>query len=260
VVRTAVALKRRKSIIAGCDDAPVVEVPWGEPKHVTLIYPYYENPMMLARQVEGWAALPGSVLQWLSFIIVDDGSPDHPAGTVLRSLTRPPRLSLYRIEVDIRWNWIAARNLALFRAEGWCLLTDMDHVCTEGLLRHVVHGAHDPETIYRFSRREHSGEPIKPHPNSWLMTRDMFWKIGGYDEAFSGHYGTDGEYRRRCVKTAPIRILRDELVRHEFQLDASTDRYKRKQPEDRMVQKIIAARGPDWKPKTLSFPWTHVPL
>lgn len=88
----------------------------------------------------------------------------------------------------------------------------------------------------------------------------MFWRIGGYDEALSGYYGTDGDYRRRCAATAPIRILRDKLIRHEFFMDSSTTRYLRKQPEDSAVSRIVAQRGNGWKPLTLSFPYREIHL
>lgn len=253
------SLKKRVSA-PGCDDAPIVKIERGEAtKPVTLIYPYYENPQFLIYQLRQWWAWPPAIRQFLSAIIIDDGSPNSPASTVLQYAAEPFPIRLYRIEVDVRWNWLAARNIGFQHARpGWCSVTDMDHVYPLDTLVTLITGIHDPETIYRYSRVEHSGEDIKPHPNSWFLTRDMFWRIGGHDEALSGHYGTDGEYRRRCVKTAPIRIMTDPLVRHEYIMDSSTTHYKRKQPEDKAVQKIIAARGKDWKPKKLSFPYREI--
>lgn len=254
------AVVRRTVGVKGCDDAPYVSVPMGtEPKRVTFVVPYYENPATLVRHLDRWSAI--SLTAPLAVIVVDDGSPECPAEPILKGRELPFSLRLYRIEVDVRWNWLAARNLGMeMAAEGWCVLTDIDHFVPSVTFLSLAMGRHDPATIYRFSRREHTGERIKPHPNSWFMTRAMFWRIGGYDETLSGHYGTDGEYRRRAAATAPIRILTDELDRHEFVLDSSTTRYLRKQPEDAAVAKLIAARGPDWKPRTLSFPWRRVLL
>lgn len=114
--------------------------------------------------------------------------------------------------------------------------------------------------IYRLSRREHTGKAIHPHPNSMLMTRAMFWKVGGYDEELSGHYGTDGDWRRRCAATAKVLTLSDELVRHEYVGDSSTSGYLRKQPQDAGKKAIIARRGKGWRPKVLSFPYHEVEL
>lgn len=243
---------KRKVSAPGCDDAPYVTVSENAiHKPFTLIVPYYENPQALAWQTDRWSRYAAGLMR---VIVVDDGSPDNPAPTSLW-------YDLYRIEVDVRWNWLAARNIGAHMAEpGWILLTDMDHVIPPATMERLLWGEHDPSIIYRFSRSEADGTPVHPHPNSWFMTRDMFWRIGGYDEALSGYYGTDGEYRRRAAATAPIRILTDKLVRHEFYLDASTTRYERKQPEDAVVQMRIASRGKDWKPRVLSFPWHAVPL
>ncbi len=242
-----------------CAKMPVVTPRNGDPKLVTIVLPYYENPQFLRRQLAWLGTFPASLRQWLSLIVVDDGSPDAPAQREMTALSPELRsMRLFRIDVDVRWNWLAARNIGLHAADdGWCLLTDIDHVIPESTASAVVYGAHDPNTIYGFSRIEHTGETLAPHPNSWLMTRDMFWKVGGYDEALSGHYGTDGDWRRRCAATAPIHILSDRLIRHEHVGDSSTTHYLRKQPEDAGVKQIVAARGKGWRPKTLSFPY-HV--
>lgn len=240
----------------GCDDAPVVEVCVGSSplRHVTFIYPYYENPQFLAKQFELWESYADVLRQRLSVIIVDDGSP-LPLVKAMTSLPLYVDLSIYRIEVDIRWNWLAARNVGAFHADnGWLLLTDMDHMVRYETFRALIHGEFDPNVIYRFQRVE-NGRLIHPHPNSWFMTRKMYWKIGGYDEALSGFYGTDGDYRRRCAATAPIKIINYPLERHEHEGDSSTRRYKRKQPEDATGKRIAKARGPNWQPKVLSFPY-----
>lgn len=234
---------------------PVVKVLQGtQPKAVTFIYPYYESPQFLETQAETWRAYPAEVAEAVSLIVVDDGSPEpvvKPDGL--------PSLRLFRIELDIRWNWLAARNIGAHHAQdGWLLLTDMDHVVPSETARSIVFGQHDPSVVYAFSRREHTGAFVTPHSASFLLTRQVFWRIGGYDEALAGFYGSDGDFRRRVVQTAPIQVLTDVLVRHEYVSDASTTRYLRKQPEDAAVQRIVAARTPDWRPKTLSFPYHEV--
>lgn len=240
-----------------CKDLPVVSVPnGGTPKRVTLVMPYYENPGFFLVQCKGWwEAAPIGVREHVRAIVVDDGSPvpmPTPPAT-------PFPLSLYRIEVDVRWNWLAARNIGAHHADdGWLLLTDMDHVVPAETFRSVVYGQHDPHVVYAFSRRERTGEVIWPHSASFLMTRQMFWTIGGYDERLSGHYGTDGIYRRRLMATAPVKVLTDALVRYEYVLDSSTARYGRKEAQDKRVQTIAQTLPVGSKPKTLSFPYHQV--
>ena len=240
---------------------PTVTAPQSDQaKPVTLIVPFYLNARFLRAHLAWWRTFPAYLRAHLSAIIVDDGSPE-PAADVLRVGDHPFPIRLFRIREDVRWNWLAARNIGFHHApDGWCLVTDMDHVVPESTVSAVVYGHHDADVIYGFSRREHTGVTIAPHPNSWLMTRAIFWKVGGYDEALSGCYGTDGDWRRRMAAVAPIHILTDRLIRHEYQDDSSTTAYLRKQPEDAKVKQIIAARGKGWKPKTLSFNYDEVPL
>lgn len=240
-----------------CAELPVVTARTAaEPKRLTLVMPFYENPAFLRQHLAWWGTYPAHLREQLTAIIVDDGSPSSPARVVLEESAHPFQIRLFRIELDVRWNWIAARNIGMHHApDGWCLLTDMDHVVPESTAAAVVYGQHDLGTIYGFSRIEHTGEALQPHPNSWLMTKAMFWQVGGYDEILSGYYGTDGDWRRRCAAAAPMAILTDRLIRHEYQADSSTTRYLRKQPQDAAVGRLVARRGRNWRPIVLSFPF-----
>lgn len=230
-------------------------------KHVTIVRAYYENPATLRQHLDELATMPTPLLSWLSMIVADDGSPDAPAEQVLRDYgDLPVPVRLFRMDVDVRWNWLGARNVAMHYSEAtWHLITDMDHHTPETTLRSLVTATHDANTVYRLSRLENTRQPIHPHPNSWFMTREMFWKIGGFNEAASGFYGTDGDYRRRVAKRATVVMLDEHLIRREKMGDASTRRYKRKQPEDVEGKRILRQWG-DRPPRVLSFPHHEVAL
>ena len=87
-------------------------------------------------------------------------------------------------------------------------------------------GKLDERKVYRFSRVDAPDmTPYKPHPNSWVFTRGMFNRIGGYDERLSGFYGTDGEFGKRVERaTAKVVLLDEVLIRYprEVIADAST--------------------------------------
>lgn len=239
---------------------------------VTLVLPYYRNPDMLARQYANIAALPADVRGALQLIVVDDGSPKTPAfppGGVKTAAEAVAELGiagfqLYRVEVDVRWNWLTCRNIGVEKAKTeWVLLTDMDHLTPEDTLRRITEHKLNPRKAYRFSRLDLPDlTPYKPHPNSWLMTRELFDKIGGYDERFSGFYGTDGEFRDRVRANAEVVMLDQPLIRvpREVVPDASTTTYLRKQPEDHdgvtRIRARIAAEG--GRPHRLTFPYHQV--
>ena len=242
---------------------PHVDVPQGaEPKHVTIVLPYYENPRFLAVQLAQWVNRPARLGAYLSLIVCDDASPRYPAEAVIASMDLGPDVRLFRnTGPDIAWNWIGARNRGAHEAEdGWLLMTDMDHVLPQSTAEALVYGKHSPSAVYAFERREHSGEKIHPHSASFFMTKAMFWKIGGYDERFAGHYGSDGQYRKRLRATAPLLVSSDRLIRYERQGDSSTTAYDRKSPEDNEAIVRIAKEIEGTPPLVLSFPYVEVAL
>lgn len=233
-------------------------------KKITLVLPYYENPTMLAEQQRVWASYPRALKQALRIIVVDDGSPRAPAAPHVRKTGVP--FELYRCLVDVRWNWIFCRNLAMHQAQTeWALMTDIDHVVPVETLSALVNGEHDGRSVYRFSRKDAPNlTPYKPHPNSWFLRRKLFFRIGGYDERFSGYYGTDADFRDRVRAAArDVIMLPQHLVRYprEVVADASTTHYGRKEEQDHInVSRIRAEREAEgnWRPKNLTFPWERV--
>lgn len=234
-------------------------------KALTLIMPYYDNPSMLLEQQRQWGKYPPELRARLHVIVVDDGSPRWPALPVVYSIEQLGLASfqLYRTGVDVRWNWLFCRNLAVSKATtDWVLMTDIDHVMPGKTLAAVLDGVLHESMAYRFSRVDAPNKtPYKPHPNTWMMTRALFDKIGGYDERFSGYYGTDGEFRRRVEeRSAGIVILPQVMVRYprEVLADASTTTYGRKEKQDREnVRRIVLERQEikGWQPLRVTFPY-----
>lgn len=238
-------------------------------RRITLCLPFYLNRTMLARQLDSIDALPANIRSEIGVIIVDDGSPEPAQG---RKLNGVP-LSLYRIGVDVRWNQDAARNIAVHHSRTqWVLLTDIDHLVPEQTWWGLISQKYSKQYVYRFKRSTldvDSPKPkiseYKPHPNSWYMTRAMYDHIGGYDERFAGHYGTDSEFRDRVqanaldVKMLPLELWR---VPRTTIADASTTTLTRKgDPIDAgAIARIKVQRAAEigWTTKRLSFPYSEV--
>lgn len=235
-------------------------------RDLTLILPYYRNAMMLQAQQELWRSYPDDLKSRLHVIVVDDGSPKFKAQQYFEDAGLASS-RLYRILVDVRWNWLACRNLGVSEATtDWVLLTDIDHLLPAETLRRILDGDLDPNDAYCFSRVDAPDRTPchKPHPNTWLMTRKMFNTIGGYDERFSGYYGTDGEFRDRVhMNVGAVVLLPEVMIRvpREVIPDASTTTYGRKEPQDREgVSRIRNERMMlgKWKPMRLTFPWERL--
>ena len=237
---------------------------------LTVCLPYYENPGMWQRQCESFRTLPEKWKEFIHLIVVDDGSPKHPAVK-----PDPPlgiEFQLYRMKVDIPWNQDACRNLAAHHASTeWLLLTDIDHLVPHKTMGKVISVELDPEIAYQFNRvSEPEMKEYKPHPNSWLMTKALYWKAGGYDERFAasfgetwGIYGTDGLFRKQVRGVAKIKPFKMPLVRvpREVTSDASTTTYDRRthdmDAKRTMVKELIKNSG-SREPATLTFPWERI--
>jgi len=198
---------------------------------MTLIYPYYNSAGMLKKQLEGWLALPDKVLEQIAIILIDDCSPKTPAMPVLKKHGFPNAdfpLSHYRVLRDIPWNQHGCRNLGAKIAEdGWLFLSDIDHVLPvesiEGLLcRELDQGKfytlqrvtavkkEDGNLKYDLMTDIH-GKP-KPHPNTFLVTREKFWECGGYDEDYCGTYGGDGPFSRALERVAKREHIQELML------------------------------------------------
>jgi len=224
---------------------------------------------MLQEQQKYWDTYPDYIKEQLEVIVVDDCSPNKPAKDYINPNVEYD-LSLYRIQKNVRWNWLACRNLGAYKAKNkWLLLTDMDHAVDsrviKNLWRNVKH--FDDECIYMFERKDAPNlTQYKPHDDSYFMTRGMFWKVGGYDEDLSGFYGTSGNYRRRAGAKSKrlIRLKGLYLIRYprEVIADASTSEFTRKDPAQKeKLKKIIDSKKHARKPiKTLSFPYEEICL
>jgi glycosyltransferase involved in cell wall biosynthesis len=237
---------------------------------LSMVMPYYRNPGMLAHQYEVWAAYPEAQTADIEIVLVDDGSPD-PAVDVARPAGLPA-LRIYRVLIDRPWNQHGARNLGVLMATAPRLfLTDMDHVLTAESLAALLN-ADDPAVVHTFPRLDapgltptlgRDGRP-KPHPNTFAMARDTYWRAGGYDCRLCGIYGTDSEFRRRLGGVVPLRELPGcPIVRYPREVirDASTTTLARKEGRGDTKQRVldrIRREGSEADIVTINFPWERV--
>jgi len=242
---------------------------------VTLCLSYYENPEVLALQYERLRDLPAILKEHIRVIVVDDGTaaPAHSSLPGPGAKTGPftpafkeklfgVDLRLLAMDVDVRWNQDACRNLAVSQAETkWLLLTDIDHLIPAATWRSIITQRLSWKKVYTFERKTGPGLSVRnPHPNTWLLTRDTFEAAGGYDERFAGYYGTDGDFRDRLRRVAVIEQL--PLVIHEVTPDMVSDcrtrRYERKTHDDRVTIPEIKKRRGNAPTVRNRFPWHEV--
>lgn len=205
-------------------------------KEITLLYAYYENPQMLTAQLREWLMWEPVHNLRTKFIIVDDGSQKYPAMPIILSAMSIQQLDLqvFRVLEDRPWGQDAARNIGMaYTKTDWVLMTDMDHMVTFGEIGELIRFEPNRKTYYMPRRVTTGGMSRHPHPNSFIMHKHDFWRMGGYDEDFVGYYGSDGNFRK-CAKGSGLiewemegfRLV--EYTRDEIE-DANTVKYSRKE-------------------------------
>lgn len=234
--------------------------------NLTIVHGYYMNPGMLNLQLATMADYHADIKAKLEYIVVDDGSPlgFRAEEAIPQSCNPGFDFWLYRILTDLRWNQDGARNLGAHHASSqWLLLTDIDHLLQPEHASQLFRQKLDPRVVYTFTRRNVADGSVKPpHPNSYLMTQDMYWEIGGYDELFCGHYGTDGLFKGRVQQHAEVRCLKVPLtlVGRSDLPDASTTTLTRKDPEDKQLMWDIRQFTTQFNVpvQTLRMPWKQI--
>lgn len=242
---------------------------------VTIIVPFYRNCSMLAEQIKTWNDYPAG----FEFIVVDDGSPEPalPIVSELASASLLKNLSLFRIEIDIPWNRGGARNLGSQEADSkWIIHVDIDHVLPVASATALLDAEVSESRWYRFHRfrngmadetrrkdeipQDQKFGKIKPHCDSYLCTREMYWKTGGYNEDFSGCLGGGTPFLIEMGKIAPAELLPEAAALHVYTrsviADASDHTLSRDTSEFARRKKRM--RGDFRGHNPIRFPWTRL--
>jgi len=214
---------------------------------ITLVYTYYNNPETLEFQTRTWQSYPEEIKKTLKVIVVDDCSP-IPALPILKD--QHLNLSLFRVKTDIPWNITGAKNLGANQAETkWIFVSDIDHFFTSTNITRLLQLPLDETRYYNINRArvgdtELDSRNVKyfwPSNNLMLLTKEAFWKAGGFDEDFAGSYGCEGGYFRRCLKAVNIRqtilggVILNYFCSSKFMLDSKTPNLSRDKVKNRAL-------------------------
>lgn len=153
-----------------------------KPEELTLVIPYYyDDKEVIDRMVEAWKDYPNGI----KIIIIDDCSP-VPLKIEHKNLT------IYRIDKDIVWNTAGACNLGFLMATTPYVLYYMnDHVLSGREMSKLL-DIDVKDKLYTFKRIEAvSGKDSTGALLPLFIKRELFWKLGGFNEDFSGNYGYD---------------------------------------------------------------------
>lgn len=207
-------------------------------RRFSICMPYHDNPAMWEKQLLNAYGLPRYLKNEIEIVLCDDCSIELP---------KPPTswlvspIQMFRLNgAHVPWSHRVASNVAVHESGSpFVIVTDIDHIVPEDTLQRL---SVDPffefsrDKVYTFERRNADGSRYKPHPDSWLMRREMWERIGGYDERYRGVYGQNMPFIERVRHhAAEIKSCGLDLVRYSREdiHDASERVLMRKSPAAR---------------------------
>lgn len=233
--------------------------------NLEMIVLYYENPDMLRRQLICWSDY-GTVLETPPIItVIDDGSPRNPAIDVIRRVMCGDLcMRVFRIKENIPWNCAGARNLGCFHAEGWIYVSDIDLLLPAREAKKLFEGMSLSKNDFYTTRRLdfRTGEERKPSLSNLLFHKELFLRIGGYDENYAGFYGhEDRDFLARLRRVARGVYRKDvtvQVVKPGVVIDARTRGYTRARKRNRALFEGRKRAGFPRPVNPLRFAWERV--
>lgn len=124
----------------------------------------------------------------IHYTFCDDGSQNVPAVDFFEKIQAPKNCSLYVVKKDIGFNSHGCRNLLMQQTKTrWNLLSDIDRLYRLDTIKSMCNTSLLNESEYYIPCFDKSQ---KPSVNDFFVTKDMYWKAGGYDEEYTNiHWG-----------------------------------------------------------------------
>lgn len=181
---------------------------------LSIVYSMWNpQPRTIEEHLNTWRSCPEELRKRFEVIYVDD----HSTPPVKIEPDFDMNLTVARIKDDIYWNICGAKNLGCHIANGsWLLTTDQDHLPFDhtDIERAIDVRKHGSNTVYFMDRlRPDGSDRGKVHPNSFIVKKDDFWRLGGYDEDFSGNRGFSDHMIRQQMAINHFVVLAMKSIR-----------------------------------------------
>jgi len=234
---------------------------------ITCVFPLYDHsPKLMQLHIDTWREIPLKYREQLHFVVIDDCSPTP----VEINVDFPVNYTLARIDKDIYWNCVGAKNLGMTLADkDWIIQIDGTMQIEAPEFEKIFNLKKERGTFYVFDRWLPNGKyRNKNISGSCIIHYDDYWKSGGQDEDFAGNCGCSdwmifGDIVRTpkeicLVKQIGIKLERTSIRiidQYQFSCDPSK---KRKtginiKKYHKKLQQLKS--GTYVHPPNLNFPW-----
>ena len=144
----------------------------------------------------------------------------------------------------------------------WMFKHDIDHLVPEESVNKMLGLTQNENKVYKFYR--HNGtdisSPNKIAPGQFMIKIKDFWKIGGWDEDFCGHYGQNDPaffWRSKGIVETEERYDINMIIDSDGETP-SIDRKDRKDREHNINLFEEKKRTGNWSGEFLRFDWEKV--
>lgn len=170
---------------------------------LTMMHPFFGEEQRLLKMLDIWDAWSDDVKDRVQLILIDDhGSPS--VEEMIADRTIDYNLSVYRIHDSLTANMAGAVNLGMMlAATPWILTMDSDYSFLPEVMHRLLSFKPDQGDVYSFlldPPRMYKGVTSVPHTNTFLLHKDAFIDINGFDEDFTGKWSRELQPVLRKIK------------------------------------------------------------
>ncbi|WP_162301961.1 glycosyltransferase family 2 protein [Croceibacterium ferulae] len=174
---------------------------------LSIVVNFYNNEEGVDALIRNYESIVKRYPQQCELVLVDDHSDKVMDFSSYQSV---PDLRIFRVLDDITWNQAGARNVGALEARNQVILfMDVDHLIEPDQVDLVLATARQlrlgekvtpSRRTFRKIGDQREVEELKHNVNCFMIRRQDFFKVGGYDELFAGHYGREDSFFSLCCK------------------------------------------------------------